>query len=427
MNAVRSFSGMCLVPNSHHHVRGKLRASAGQNIENECCLGLWVRRFGILVLATGWIVSLAPIAMGSHGGHEGHSTDEQSTSLGPGHPIPGASFKVFLDNSKVSAKGEGLAEDQAADALRTVIEALSSMTQNRTQYQRFDEALSKNALQKVVIEPQVFNREGQEFPFLVARTKHKGKVKLLISAKALNEKGYLNNPDKLVPVLAREFQWVLIKADTTPKRKMVQVKRDLLNAPIKTNKEIQEMSVEARDQVLQKLFQTYLTTVDDLKSLNNQPAYEIGSTTLMQPTQPDSTTKLYDIRVRAALQMIVRDPYFQEHTPKAVKSLLNGKIWNVSFAKIDDRDWATRTRVLPSDKAVAVGKNGRTIQPAKILVNVYRMADPEDPFYSLVNGLPMGAQSADQLARVIALEIQNNITDKSMRGHVAQDEITTPK
>jgi len=28
---------------------------------------------------------------------------------------------------------------------------------------------------------------------------------------------------------------------------------------------------------------------------------------------------------------------------------------------------------------------------------------------------------------VIALEIQNNITDKSMRGHVAQDEITAPQ
>jgi hypothetical protein len=160
--------------------------------------------------------------------------------------------------------------------------------------------------------------------------------------------------------------------------------------------------------------------------LDDQPAYEVGSTRLIPPAQPDSTTKLYDLRVRNALQLIIRDPYFQKHTPTAVRSLLNGKIWNVSFVKIDERDWATRTRVLPKDKSVTVGKNPRTIQPAKILVNVHRTAAPEDPFYSLVNGLPMGALSTDQLARVIALEIQNNITDKSMRGHVAQDEITTP-
>jgi hypothetical protein len=33
----------------------------------------------------------------------------------------------------------------------------------------------------------------------------------------------------------------------------------------------------------------------------------------------------------------------------------------------------------------------------------------------------MGALSAEQLARVIALEIQHNIQEKSMAGHVAQD------
>jgi hypothetical protein len=195
---------------------------------------------------------------------------------------------------------------------------------------------------------------------------------------------------------------------------------------IKTNREIREMSADQREQVLQELFQTYLTTVDDFKSLDGQPAYEIGSTTRMPPAQLDSTTKLYDLRVRNALQLIVRDSYFQEHTPKAVRSLLNGKICNVSFTKIDERDWATRTRVLPKDKSVIVGKHNRTIQPAKILVNIHRTAAPDDPFYSLVNGLPMGALSTNQLARVIALEIQNNITDKSMRGHVAQDEITAP-
>ena len=230
-----------------------------------------------------------------------------------------------------------------------------------------------------------------------------------------------------MPVLAREFQWVVSKADTSSRRKTVFVQRDLKHAPIKANKDIREMSGDEREQVLQELFSTYLKTEDDYQSLKSQPFYKVGSATLIQPTQPDSTTKLYDIRVREALQLIVRDPYFQEHTPKAVRSLLNGKIWNVSFVKIEERDWATRTRVLPKDKAVTAGGQAKTIQPAKILVNVHRKAAPEDPFYSETNGLPMGALSSDQLARVIAWEIQNNIIDKSMRGHVAQDEITAPK
>jgi hypothetical protein len=61
------------------------------------------------------------------------------------------------------------------------------------------------------------------------------------------------------------------------------------------------------------------------------------------------------------------------------------------------------------------------------LLNTYRTAAPDDPFYFETKGLPMGALSADQLARVIALEIQHNIIEKSMTGHVAQDEMTAPK
>ena len=38
----------------------------------------------------------------------------------------------------------------------------------------------------------------------------------------------------------------------------------------------------------------------------------------------------------------------------------------------------------------------------------------------------MGALSTEQLARVIAGEIEQNITEKSMRGHVAQDAMTAP-
>ena len=60
-------------------------------------------------------------------------------------------------------------------------------------------------------------------------------------------------------------------------------------------------------------------------------------------------------------------------------------------------------------------------------MNYHRTVEPEDPFYAETNGLPMGALSAHQLARVIAWEIQNQITEKSMRGHVAQDEESAPE
>lgn len=61
-----------------------------------------------------------------------------------------------------------------------------------------------------------------------------------------------------------------------------------------------------------------------------------------------------------------------------------------------------------------------------VLINIYRTAAPEDPFYAETNGLFLVALPADTLARVIASEIQHNITEKSMRGHVAQDELTAP-
>ncbi|MDH3771275.1 MAG: hypothetical protein OET79_09880, partial [Nitrospirota bacterium] len=280
---------------------------------------------------------------------------------------------------------------------------------------------------KVIIEPKVFNRDRKEFMFLVARTKHQGQVKLLINASALKEQGLVNYPDQLVPVLAREFQWVVSKADTSKKRQVIAATRDLQHAPIQTKKEIDNSTGGEREKTLQALFEGYLTTVDEYNSLEQQPYYEIGSESPVSPAQADSTTKLYDIRVREALQRIVRDPYFHEHTPKGVGSLLNGKIWNVAFTHIDSRDWATRTRVLPKDKAVKVGEKGKMIQPAKILINLHRKATPDDPYYDLTKDLPMGALSADQLAQVIALEIENQIIEKSMRGHVAADEQSAPK
>jgi hypothetical protein len=217
------------------------------------------------------------------------------------------------------------------------------------------------------------------------------------------------------------------KADTAPKLQPRSVRSDLARVPIRTDQEIAAMSANERLKLLHVLFERYLRTVDDHNSLDSQPYYEEGTTSVVQPAHADSTTKLYDIRVREALQKIVQEPWFMTHTPKAVRNLLNGRVWNVAFAKIDQRDWATRTRVLPEDKAITVGEARRTIQPATILVNTYRTAAQDDPFYRDTNGLPMGALSADQLARVIAKEIEQNILEKSMRGHVAQDELTSPK
>ncbi|WP_447982997.1 hypothetical protein [Nitrospira sp. Nam74] len=373
-----------------------------------------------------WVPSLVLVSNASHQDHKGHETEESHEVTGAIHSIPGASFPVFFseEKGKAGSRSDGALADAA---VQTVIDAFTIMLEHRTDYPRFDESLKKDALHQVIIEPKVINQEGREFSFLVARTKDQGRVKLLISAASLQDKGYLHHPEKLVPALAREFQWVLSKADTTPKSKAVSVERDLTHAAIRSTQEILNMSEEERTHAIQRLFETYLKTVDDQNSLAGQPFYEVGTTTLVQPAQLHSTTKLYDIRIREALQKIVREPHFWQHTPKAVRSLLNGNIWNVSFVKIDQRDWATRTRVLPEDKSVFVGELDHRIQPATILVNTYRTASPDDLFYRDTNGLPMGALSADQLARVIALEIEHNITEKSMRGHVVQDQLTAPR
>lgn len=380
----------------------------------------WV---SVLLFTIGWLLLLSPLALASHRGGEEHASSgtiesEEST----GHPIPGTSFQVYWGKSEVSVEDRTPAQSQKDETIQTVINAFSEMVTHREQYKRFDEALTKRALQKVIIEPKVFNRDGKEFTFLVARTKHQGQVKLLINASALKEQGMVNHPDQLVPVLAREFQWVVSKADTTKKRQVITGKRDLQQAPVQTRREIDSSTGGEREKTLQALFEGYLITVDEYSSLEQQPYYEIGSVSPVSPAQVDSTTKLYDIRVRQALQRIVGDPYFHEHTPKGVRSLLNGKVWNVAFAHIDSRDWATRTRVVPKDKAVKVGEKGKMIQPAKILINLHRKASPDDPYYDLTKDLPMGALSAHQLAKVIALEIENQIIEKSMRGHVAADE-----
>ncbi|WP_455378883.1 hypothetical protein [Petrachloros mirabilis] len=356
---------------------------------------------------------------------EGRPDAEAHAQAEQGIEIPGVSFRVFLERGTGQTGGDK--RDDVDAAVQTVTRAFGILVDHRSEYPRFDEAVKNQLLERVIVQPTVVNREGKAFPFLVARLAEPGRVKLLISASLLREQGYLGNAERLAPVLAREFQWVVSKADTSPKPKTVALERDFLRAPIRTNKEIVMLSGEERVRLLKELFETYLRTVDDFNSLEGQPLYVIGIPKLIPPAQPDSTTKFYDIRVREALQKIVREPSFLESFPRAVTSLLNGKIWNVAFVKIDQRDWATRTRVLPADKAVVVGSSARSIQPAAILVNTYRTADPDDPFYADTKSLPMGALSTDQLARVIAKEIEHNIVEKSQTGHVAQDAITAPK
>ena len=130
------------------------------------------------------------MAIASHQDHESHPFKEMITTTSPGHPVPGAPFQVFLDTKKETAEGVKLGRTEANETMQTVV-VLSFMAELRSQYKRFDEALTKGVLQKVIIEPKVLNRDGKEFSFLVARTKHKGQIKLLISSSALEEKGYL--------------------------------------------------------------------------------------------------------------------------------------------------------------------------------------------------------------------------------------------
>jgi len=377
----------------------------------------------VLFCAIGWLLWVNPIAMANHRGSDGDAHSEVFDGHeSSGHAIPGASFLVYWGVSDRLIEDEAVTKIQADDTIQTVIDAFSQMMIHRAHYPRFDEALTKGALKKIIIEPHVFNRDGKEFMFLVARTTHHGQVKLLINASALKEKGLVNHPGQLIPMLVREFQWVVSKADTTKRHKAVLVKRNLTQALVHSNAEIRAFSGSEREQVLQGLFRTYLITIDNFESLQDQPYYEIGVFARVSSAKSDSTSKLYDMRVRSALQRIVREASFLEHMPRAVRSLLNGKIWNVAFVHIESRDWATRTRVLPKDKAVKVGKKEKVIQPAKVLINLHRKAVPDDPYYALTHGLPMGALSTNQLARVIALEIENQIIEKSLRGHVAADE-----
>ncbi len=387
----------------------------------------WVK-LGQLILSA--ILVAVCIASDAHAGqqsHVGQAEMERHDPFGAGYDIPGLPFRVFMDRG-TDGVVEGVLDEAGTNAaLRTVIETFSYLHQHQPNYPRFDEAVSRGLVDRVIIQSSVHNHEGKSFPFLVVRTAEPGRVRLLISASSMKEGGYLGTAERFAPVLGREFQWVVSKADTDQKPKTVFIERDLRHAPIRADEDIKALSGEERVRLLQQLFETYLRTMDDLRSLEGQSSYEIGSTVLITPSQPDSTTKFYDLRIRDALQKIVREPLFLDRTPLAVASLLNGTIWTVAFVKIDQRDWATRTRVLPADKAVTVGESGRLIQPVAILVNLHRTAGPGDSYYPDTKQLPMGALSTDQLALVIAKEIQQNIVEKSQTGHVAQDALTAPK
>lgn len=349
--------------------------------------------------------------------HEGHDHAADANAPEP------TGFRQDISGAKFHAAGDAGVERAL---VQTVADAFDFMMKHRLDYPNFDETVDKDLLSAVVIESQVKNRDGKEFPILVARTKTAGKVKLLVSAGFLKNEGYANNPQKLVPVLAKEFQWVVSKADTAPKPKAMTGGRDLPKAPILEDREVLKMPAEKRLLALEQLFGTYLLTTDGSNSLAGQKYYEVGSLTLLDPTTADSTTKMYEIRVRQALQKIVSEPYFEKRTPRAVKSLLNGKVWNVAFVRVDKREWATRTRVLPAEDAKTVGVNGVSIQPANVLVNIHRAAASDDPFHADTNGLPMGALSADQLALVIAKEIEVNIVEKGMDGHTRTDAESAP-
>ncbi|HRB82042.1 MAG TPA: hypothetical protein PK614_07235, partial [Nitrospira sp.] len=232
-----------------------------------------------------------PAVHANHQGHLSHSDGEAHTAVGAGHSIPGVSFQIFLGSGNDTAAETGLTQADRSAALETVREAFAVLLQHRNDYPRFDESLKKEALARVVIETTVVNDEGRAFPFLVARTAQPGRVTLLISASSLKENGYLHHPDTLAPVLAREFQWVASKADTAPKPKMVAGERALKSAPIRTDQDIAALSGEERVRLLQQLLGSYLRTVDDQRSLDGQSYYEVGSTALVAPTHPDSTTK----------------------------------------------------------------------------------------------------------------------------------------
>ena len=173
-------------------------------------------RFEVLTIGAVMIgsVLLAPPVRANHQGPASHAENGAHKAVGAGHQVPGASFQVFLGQGKEAAEGGELSQAEAKASVQTVIDAFTFMLLHRTDYPRFEESLQKDVLTQVIVESRVVNDEGKEFPFLVVRTKEPGRVKLLINGSSLKGNGFLGHPETLVPSLAREFQWVVSKADT---------------------------------------------------------------------------------------------------------------------------------------------------------------------------------------------------------------------
>jgi hypothetical protein len=86
-----------------------------------------------------------------------------ATPAQEGHAIPGVSFQVFLNQKQ--GEGETIRQDVANDAVETVVKAFGILVRDRSQYKRFDQAVTNDLLQNVVIEPRVLNKEGKNFRF----------------------------------------------------------------------------------------------------------------------------------------------------------------------------------------------------------------------------------------------------------------------
>lgn len=191
------------------------------------CLGLvskgrfWFKN-GLLTLSL--VGVLSGFAVGAHAAEADHSGEPGRVLHQPsesGHPIPGLLFRVFVDRGAEGAAGGVLGEAEANEALQTVRNTFSYLNRQRQHHPRFDEAVSKDMLERVIVQPVVRNHEGKIFLFLVVRTVDAGRVRLLISASVMKENGYLGQVDRFAPILAREFQWVVSKAETGYKSKLV--------------------------------------------------------------------------------------------------------------------------------------------------------------------------------------------------------------
>ena len=165
------------------------------------------------------LVCFAAHGYAAQEGHDGQFAPEFHEPSDSGYEIPGLSFRLFVDRGTIETVCGSLDETEGNAALRTVIDTFSYLNQHRHTYPRFDEAVSKGMLDRVILQPSVRNHEGKSFPFLVVRTMDPGRVRLLISASLMKEGGYLEVVERFAPVLAREFQWVVSKAETVKSRR----------------------------------------------------------------------------------------------------------------------------------------------------------------------------------------------------------------